>query len=163
MLLIVLALVCLTASFNSDAVAEWYWDYIYNAKVASARQLLKQDLVYSHAVIERNPTWEPGGSITFRIQTSSGPVTVNYQPRKEEYAYVRRALRGGQFGIYHRKLVPRQCVLASTWNEAKAILRRPKPARIPGDRISSYLNLFGKALALILFLVGITQVSKRPY
>ena len=162
MLLIVLAFVCLTASFNSDAVADWYWDFIYDSKVEAAKQLLQQDLVRSNAVLERNVDWQPGDSITFKIQTSNGPVTINYQPRPEEYAYVRRAFHGGQFAIYHRKLIPRQCVLESTWREAQAILKRPKPARVPGDTISSYCNLFGKALALIFFLVGLSQVSRRP-
>ena len=161
MLLIVIALVCLTASFNSDSVSEWYWDYVYNSKIQAAKSLLGQDLIRGNAVLDRRVGWEPGDSISFTLMTTkNGPLKVDYQPRADEIGYVQQARRGGHFAVYYRELVPRQCVLESTWMSAKAILKRPKPARVPGDRISKYLDLWGKALALILFFFGVTSVAR---
>lgn len=161
MLLIVLALVCLTASMNADSVADWYWDYIYNSKREAAKRLLSQNFIRANAILDRQSGWKPGDSINFSIPTTNGPVKINYQPRSDEVGYVARARRGGQFAVYYRPLVPRNCVLESTWRNAKSILSRPKPQRIPGDRVSKYLDLFGKALALILMFFGVTSVAKN--
>lgn len=161
MLLIVLALVCLSASLNADSVADWHWDYTYKTKKEAARRLLSQNFVRANATLDRRASWNPGDSINFTIPTSNGPVSVHYQPRPEEIGYVARARRGGQFAVYYRQLVPRNCVLESTWLNAKSIVNRPKPSRVPGDRISKYLDLWGKALAVIFMFFGVTSVAKN--
>tara|TARA_Y100001978_G_C23663539_1_gene419930 strand:+ start:982 stop:1476 length:495 start_codon:yes stop_codon:yes gene_type:complete len=162
MLLILLSLVCLTASFNSESVADWYWDFIYKGKVKAAQELLNSGLERAPSQLDRNPSWQPGEPISFQVPTMNGPVPVTgYQPRPVEIGYVTRAQRGGAFVVYYRPLVPRQCVLEPSWQNARSLVRKPKPARVPGDNISRYLSLWGKVLALILFFFGITSVAKN--
>lgn len=162
MLLILLALVCLTASFNSEAVADWYWDFIYKGKVRAAQELLKSDLRRTNGQLDRNPSWEPGDTISFKIYTENGEVPITgYVPRPVENGYVSNAQRGGHFVVYYRPLVPRQCVLEPSWSSAQSLMRKPKPSRVPGDGVSRYLSLWGKVLALILFFFGVTSVAKN--
>lgn len=156
MLLIALAIMCLAASMNADKVADWYWDYKYNNEKEAAVALLSQGLSTSPATITSSGPYERGNLIDFTIHTQDGPYPVQrYQPRPVEEAYVEKLYPGKHIVVSYASRFPNRCILPPSLEQAKRIAGRPKPARMPDDKIARFVSLAGKVLAGLLLLGGI--------
>lgn len=155
MLFIALAIMCFVTSLNADKVADWYWDNKWKSDKAAAKELLSQDLVTSTATITSNGPYETGDLIAFTIQTPDGPFAINrYQPRPVEEGYVRQAFPGKHLVVTYARRFPQQCLLAPSMDQARRLAVRPKPARMPDDKVSRFISLAGKVGAALLFLMG---------
>jgi hypothetical protein len=156
MLLIALALMCLACSLNADKVADWYWDHKWKSERDAAVNLLSQGLLTSSATINSKGNYERGDIISFTIQTPDGPFLVSrYQPRPVEETYVQQAFHSGHLIVSYSKRFPNQCLLSPSLEQAKRVAHRPKPARMPDDKISRFVSLAGKVMAGLLLLCGI--------
>jgi len=155
MLFLALAVMCFVASMNADKVADWYWDNKYKSDKAAAQELLNQDLLTSTATITSRGPYEAGDLISFTIQTPDGPFVISrYQPRPVEEGYVRQAFAGRHLIVSYARRFPQQCLLAPSMEQARRLATRPKPARLPDDKISRFISLAGKVAAALLFLMG---------
>ena len=164
MLLIILAVLCLVTSFNSEKVADAYWDHKYKSERDSAANLLRQDLTSSMATIESTDVYEPGGLIDFTIKTPDGPYLVQrYQPYPIEQKYVVHNYPSRSLVVFYERRFPNRCVLSPTMTAARKLVGRPKPARVPDDKISRFVSLWGKVSAAVLFLIGVYSMRSQPY
>lgn len=161
MLLIALAIMCLATSFNADKVADWYWDYKYKAEREAALNLLSQNIRTATAQITSRGPYERGDLIDFTINTEDGPFQVQrYQPRPLEESYVVTNFPGRHLVVTYEKRFPNRCVLAPTLAAAKRVASRPKPARLPDDKVSRFISLWGKVMAGLLLAAGIYTFRK---
>lgn len=155
MLFIALAIMCFVTSLNAEKVADWYWDNKWKNDKAAAKELLSQDLVTSTATITSHGPYETGDHIAFIIQTPDGPFAINrYQPRPVEEGYVTQAFPGKHIVVTYARRFPQQCLLAPSMEQARRLAVRPKPARMPDDKVSRFISLAGKVGAALLFLMG---------
>jgi len=162
MLLVVIGFMILVASFNSEKVADWYWDMRYKAERNAAANLMAEGLVGSTARVESRTPYEEGDHITLYINTPDGPFHIgDYQPRPLEVNYVANAVRGKSVVVYYCHSNPRRFVLAPTYTTARSILSKPKPKRVPGDAIERFISLWGKGLGGLLIMAGLYNLSKR--
>ncbi len=163
MLLIVLAFLVLATSFNGEKVADWYWDNKYKTEQQAAISLVKQNLITNVAFIKTRGLYELGDLIDFEIQTQDGPYLVQrYQPSPLEQDYVRQAYPSGQLVVHYEVRFPNRCVLKPTMLAAQRIAHRPKPARMPDDKISRFISLWGKVMAGLLFAAGLYSFRRYP-
>lgn len=162
MLLVVIGFMIMVASFNSEKVADWYWDMRYKAERSAAENLMAEGLVGTTARLEPRTSYEEGDHIRFYINTPDGPFQIgDYQPRPLEHNYVANAWRGGSILVYYNPSNPHRLVLAPTFTTARSLLTKPKPRRVPGDNIARFISLWGKGLAGLLVLAGLYNLSKR--
>jgi|AGTN01.1.fsa_nt_gi hypothetical protein len=162
MLLVVIGFMILVASFNSEKVADWYWDMRYNAERNAAANLMAEGLVGTTARMEARSSYEEGDHLKLYINTPDGPFQISdYQPRALEHNYVANAWRGGSLLVYYNPSNPHRLVLAPTYTTARSILHKPKPRRVPDDAIARFVSLWGKGLGGLLILVGLYNLSKR--
>lgn len=156
MLLIALAIMCLATSLNAEKVADWYWEQRYQSEKHRAAELIAMNMHPATATISPQTIYEPGSAISFKINAEFGPIDVqNYNPPPLEQSYVQQAIRGGHLYVYYEKPFPHRCVLGPTMDNARRLVTRPKPARVPDDKISRYISLAAKVLGGLLLLAGI--------
>jgi hypothetical protein len=156
MLLIALAIMCLATSLNADKVADWYWDQKYNHEKQAAIALLHEPLRTATATITSVGPYERGQMINFNINGDYGPLEVrNYQPSALEEGYVAQAFPARYLIVYHENKFGNKCVLKPTMENAKRLAGRPKPARMPDDKVSRFISLATKVLGGLLLIAGI--------
>jgi len=156
MLFIALAIMCLATSLNSDKVADWYWDHKYKTERQAAMSLLAQNIVTSPAIITSSGHYERGDLIDFTIKTPDGDFNVQrYQPRTIEEGYVANMYPSKHIIVTYERRFPNRCVLAPSLEQARRIAGRAKPARMPDDKISRFISLWGKVVGGLLLLCGI--------
>jgi hypothetical protein len=162
MLLIALAIMCLATSLNAEKVAEWYWDQKYNHEKQAAIALMQAPLRTGTAKILSEPPYERGQMINFNINGEYGPLEVrNYQPSALEEGYVAQAFPGRYLVVYYENKFGHKCVLKPTMENAKRLATRPKPARMPDDKVSRFISLAAKVLAGLLLLAGIYSLKNQ--
>lgn len=156
MLLIALAILCFVGSLNAEKVADWYWDQKYQSEKHRAVELIGMGFQPASARINPQANYERGSAISFDINGEYGPIKVqHYSPTPLEQGYLEQAIRGGHLMVYYEKKFPNRCVLGPTMENAKRVAQRPKPARMPDDKVSRFISLCGKVMGGLLLLAGI--------
>lgn len=156
MLLIALAIMCLATSLNADKVADWYWEQRYQSEKGRAAELIAMKMQPATATITPQSDYEKGSVINFKINSPAGPIEKqHYTPTPLEESYVAQAIKGGYLVVYYETAFPHRCVLSPTMDNAKRLVVRPKPARMPDDKIARFISLAGKVLGGLLLLAGL--------